>query len=153
MFNNLTNNIKNNYSQRGDLSVNSIGFTSKYHKKCCTNESCFSNNLDKTKTNCCVSKTIFTMPLYMADQIDRLLSFNQPHWDYNTIDPYELAAAGFYYTGIDDKVKCFICNGIIGEWNYTDNAWKEHAFWFPKCKFVLKEKGPVFVASIKKSWS
>lgn len=44
----------------------------------------------------------------------------------------ELAAAGFFFLGERDRVKCWYCNGGIQNWEYDDDPWIEHAKWFPK---------------------
>jgi len=89
----------------------------------------------------------------MVKESDRLVSFNKSCWMKFIVDPKALSAAGFFYLGVDDKVKCFSCGLIVGDWNFTDTPFDEHAFWSPECKFVLNEKGPMYVASVKKRWS
>jgi hypothetical protein len=39
----------------------------------------------------------------------------------------KLAEAGLYYEGLDDKVRCFWCDGAMEKWEEGDNAWIEHA--------------------------
>jgi hypothetical protein len=56
-----------------------------------------------------------------------------------------LVDAGFYYTGIDDKVSCFYCNGGLHQWSDNDNPWVEHARWFSHCPYVYVVKGYKFV--------
>ena len=48
----------------------------------------------------------------------------------------ELAKAGFYYTGMGDRVMCFSCKVLIKNWEPTDTAWGEHARWRSSCNFV-----------------
>ncbi|XP_013138184.1 PREDICTED: E3 ubiquitin-protein ligase XIAP [Papilio polytes] len=60
-------------------------------------------------------------------------------------DPKALAEAGFYYTGIDDQVRCFYCDGGLGKWEAGDAPWSEHAHWFPHCGYLLLAKGQEFV--------
>jgi baculoviral IAP repeat-containing protein 2/3 len=62
----------------------------------------------------------------------------------------ELAEAGLYYTGISDEVKCFHCDGGLREWEPNDNAWVEHAKWFPHCHHVILLKGKAFVKEVQK---
>jgi len=50
--------------------------------------------------------------------------------------PYELASAGFYYTGYSDKVKCFYCGGGLEAWEPQDSVLGEHKKWFGSCAFV-----------------
>ena len=48
----------------------------------------------------------------------------------------ELAKAGFYYTGMGDRVMCFSCKVILKNWEPRDTAWGEHARWRPSCNYV-----------------
>ena len=66
---------------------------------------------------------------------NRLNTFE--HWPKQMLpDKYALARSGFFYTGCGDKVKCFSCGQVIGDWERTDDAWKEHVKWGPRCEFV-----------------
>lgn len=59
--------------------------------------------------------------------------------------PEKLAGAGFYCEGFGDHVRCFSCDGGLRNWEPTDDAWTEHARWFPKCEYVNLVKGQKFV--------
>jgi len=59
--------------------------------------------------------------------------------------PEALAEAGFYYTGVGDKVKCFYCDGGLRDWEPDDEPWVQHARWFDKCDYVLTVKGAEYV--------
>ncbi|XP_047530918.1 baculoviral IAP repeat-containing protein 7-B-like isoform X1 [Vanessa atalanta] len=59
--------------------------------------------------------------------------------------PRTLADAGFFYTGIDDQVRCFYCDGGLGKWEAGDAPWSEHAHWFPHCGYVRLVRGQDFV--------
>ncbi|KAL6442673.1 hypothetical protein ACFW04_002645 [Cataglyphis niger] len=59
--------------------------------------------------------------------------------------PETLAAAGFYYQGYDDQVRCFHCDGGLHGWQPTDDVWIEHAYWFPNCGFVILMRGHKFI--------
>ncbi|EDL07361.1 mCG6733, isoform CRA_a, partial [Mus musculus] len=48
------------------------------------------------------------------------------------IQPEPLAAAGFFHTGQQDKVRCFFCYGGLQSWERGDDPWTEHARWFPR---------------------
>ncbi|XP_026749078.2 baculoviral IAP repeat-containing protein 7 [Galleria mellonella] len=63
--------------------------------------------------------------------------------------PMALAEAGFFYTGTDDQVRCFYCDGGLGKWEAGDAPWSEHAHWFPHCGYVLLLKGQDFVDSCR----
>ncbi|XP_064026702.1 baculoviral IAP repeat-containing protein 2 [Pogoniulus pusillus] len=47
-----------------------------------------------------------------------------------------LARAGFYYTGVQDKVKCFDCGLTLDNWQPGDNAMEKHKQLYPSCSFV-----------------
>lgn len=78
----------------------------------------------------------------------RLRSFT--NWPRGSIQsPETLATAGFYYQNTDDQVLCFQCNGGLRSWQREDDAWFEHARWFPKCEFVQLVKGPQYIAQVQ----
>jgi hypothetical protein len=53
------------------------------------------------------------------------------------INVYECAKWGFYYIGQDDKVQCFFCKGIVGQWELGDLPELEHRRHFRRCPLVL----------------
>lgn len=57
----------------------------------------------------------------------------------------EMAAAGLYYYGVSDQVKCFYCDGGLREWQEEDDPWVEHAGWFQECAYVRLVRGDEFV--------
>lgn len=61
------------------------------------------------------------------------------HWPYQLRDQIQsLCAAGFYYTGRGDSVRCVGCNGIeYNRWESGDVPWFEHKRLSPKCNFLL----------------
>ncbi|XP_076466319.1 E3 ubiquitin-protein ligase XIAP-like [Babylonia areolata] len=61
----------------------------------------------------------------------------------------EIAEAGLYYAGYADCCRCFYCGGGLKSWDPEDRPWVEHARWFPKCPFVLTNKGQVFVQAVE----
>lgn len=65
----------------------------------------------------------------------RLQSFN--NWTVAHVSPEALAAAGFYYVGPDDKVRCFCCSIEIGRWAVNDDPLVEHISWSSRCRFAL----------------
>ena len=85
-------------------------------------------------------------------QTDRLLSFRYwkpPHTFDNVTDtsitPHSLSEAGFFFEGPADNVRCFWCDGGLQDWDPHDNPWKEHASWYPGCRYVFLVKGPDFI--------
>uniref|UniRef100_A0A7N9D2X0 RING-type E3 ubiquitin transferase n=1 Tax=Macaca fascicularis TaxID=9541 RepID=A0A7N9D2X0_MACFA len=69
------------------------------------------------------------------------------------VPPELLAAAGFFHTGQQDKVRCFFCYGGLQSWKRGDDPWTEHAKWFPSCQFLLRSKGRDFVHSVQETHS
>uniref|UniRef100_F7H9H2 Baculoviral IAP repeat containing 2 n=1 Tax=Callithrix jacchus TaxID=9483 RepID=F7H9H2_CALJA len=47
-----------------------------------------------------------------------------------------LARAGFYYTGVNDKVKCFCCGLMLDNWKLGDNPIEKHKQLYPSCSFI-----------------
>lgn len=54
----------------------------------------------------------------------------------SAVDPARLAKSGFCYTGKDDEVVCFSCQGHIKDWQYGDIVQRKHVELFPNCDFV-----------------
>jgi baculoviral IAP repeat-containing protein 7/8 len=50
--------------------------------------------------------------------------------------PQELADAGFFYTGMADRVICFCCGLGLCKWEEEDQPWEEHVKHKPDCEFV-----------------
>jgi len=67
--------------------------------------------------------------------------------------PQDMATAGLYYLGTNDRVKCWYCNGGLQNWDRYDTPWFEHAKWFPQCEFLLQQKGPQYVKSVNYHFS
>jgi hypothetical protein len=83
---------------------------------------------------------------------DRLKSFRcwrpPPTFDNladTTITPETLSAAGFFFEGPADNVRCFWCDGGLQDWDPYDDPWKEHASWYPGCRYLFLVKGPDFI--------
>lgn len=66
--------------------------------------------------------------------------------------PEQLAAAGFYYAGIGDRVMCFVCNIILKDWVQDDDPWEQHALWKPDCSYVKLVKGDSYIANVIKTF-
>ncbi|NXV28168.1 BIR7B protein, partial [Rissa tridactyla] len=82
----------------------------------------------------------------MVTEEMRLSTFrNWPR--YTDMRPEQLARAGFFYTGQDDVVRCFYCDGGVRNWSFSDDPWREHAKWYPGCEFLLRSRGREFISS------
>lgn len=56
------------------------------------------------------------------------------NWPLSFMEPSRPAAAGFYYTGDGDKVKCFECQVEICQWAEGDNPMADHQRWSGRCR-------------------
>jgi baculoviral IAP repeat-containing protein 7/8 len=63
--------------------------------------------------------------------------------------PTILAEAGFYYTGVGDRVCCFYCGLGLKDWQEKDDPWKEHVVWNTTCNFTLMVKGNQIVQKMQ----
>lgn len=63
--------------------------------------------------------------------------------------PEKLSEAGFFYSGIDDQVKCYSCGGGLKDWEPGDDPWEQHALWLGSCKFLKLIKGEDFINMVK----
>ena len=69
----------------------------------------------------------------------RLASFASPKWPTDVPVPAdELARAGWYFTGVTDRVKCPWCHGCVYNWVQGDTALGEHKRHYPQCEFVTE---------------
>lgn len=51
--------------------------------------------------------------------------------------PEYLSAAGFYYTGFGDIVKCYKCHITLSNWQPNDDAIEEHTKFSPGCPLMI----------------
>ncbi|XP_060063243.1 baculoviral IAP repeat-containing protein 7-like [Ylistrum balloti] len=99
----------------------------------------------------CVS---FTKPKYPAYAVLSVREASYDAWPKHlTQTRKKMAEAGFVYTGHSDYTRCFFCGGGLRNWEPWDDPWGEHARWFPRCVYLLQNKGNDFVRSIKQSCS
>ena len=82
--------------------------------------------------------------------VDRRFATFSNRWPNNEgcPSPRKISDAGFFYIGPDQRVQCWYCGGIMECWNPGEEAWTEHAKYFPTCNFVLQRKGLDFVNHI-----
>ncbi len=53
----------------------------------------------------------------------------------------DLVRAGFFYTGANNILTCFYCNGSLNNWAKNDNPLIEHIRWFPHCAYAKQLGG------------
>lgn len=88
------------------------------------------------RTGQVVDETIYPVVPHMKREESRLQTFSS--WPLNVpVSPRDLAQAGLYYLGQNDRVQCFCCGGILADWDVGDSAWGEHNKHFPSCFFIL----------------
>jgi hypothetical protein len=69
-------------------------------------------------------------------EYNRLKSFDKcDHFD--EAMKKQLAKFGFYWTGVDDGVRCHFCNIRVVDWQPEDTAFEEHKKHSPRCPFIL----------------
>lgn len=64
---------------------------------------------------------------------ERLLSFKK--WN-GTVEPSELALAGFYYSGCHDITSCFYCGVEVYRWEACDIPINEHLKYSGNCSYA-----------------
>lgn len=70
-------------------------------------------------------------------EVNRLYTYRKD-WPAETpVAPEALAAAGLYYLGVGDCVRCAFCQGTLKQWEAGDDPSYEHKKFFPNCPFVL----------------
>ena len=62
-----------------------------------------------------------------------------------------LVRAGFFYSGTQDRVTCFYCNGSLQNWAPNDNPMIEHARWFRQCAYARQLCGSELYRKIQES--
>ncbi|XP_017784566.1 PREDICTED: putative inhibitor of apoptosis [Nicrophorus vespilloides] len=74
----------------------------------------------------------------MRSEENRLQSFK--NWPLSFIQPRELAANGFYYTQIQDVVRCAFCNLEISKWERGDIPKNDHMKYSPICPLLNNQE-------------
>ena len=75
----------------------------------------------------------------------RLASFMASSWPTTVpVSVEELARAGWYYTGVTDRVRCPWCHGCVYSWEAGDTGLGEHKRHFPNCTFVNEQIAKAF---------
>lgn len=64
---------------------------------------------------------------------NRLKTFE--NWPLRFISAENMAKAGFYYTGIHDRVSCYFCHEIFDVWTQDEDPYEEHVLRSPSCQF------------------
>ncbi|XP_053385331.1 E3 ubiquitin-protein ligase XIAP-like isoform X2 [Mercenaria mercenaria] len=72
----------------------------------------------------------------------RLSTFQTTKWLVNEKpDRGILADLGFFYTGREDLVRCYVCGIGLKDWVKNDDVLKEHVKHSPKCTYLMQRFG------------
>lgn len=90
----------------------------------------------RLRTGEVVDESTYPVVPHMRSEEARLKTFSS--WPSSApVSPRALAQAGLYYIMECDRVKCFCCGGMLGNWEAGDTAWGEHNKHYPHCFFIL----------------
>lgn len=85
---------------------------------------------------------------HLEIEANRLRTFKE--WPINLkMKPVELSDAGFFYTGMGDRVQCFSCGGGLKNWEDDDVAWEQHALWYPNCEYMKLIRGQKYIDAVQ----
>ncbi|CAF0743855.1 unnamed protein product [Adineta ricciae] len=87
----------------------------------------------------------------MAGIVRREESFSKRAWPEDAPNVDILVRAGFFYSGTENIVTCFYCNGSLHKWGPHDKPIIEHARWFPKCTYAKHICGEKLYDQIQES--
>lgn len=82
----------------------------------------------------------------------RLKSFKRWPKCYNKYQTEYLSEAGFFYTGLSDKIECFFCGVRLSNWNDSENPLEQHILWSPNCSFLKMTKGTSYIQQIREKF-
>ena len=68
----------------------------------------------------------------------RIGTFARREWHHSLPRPEELARAGLFYTGMEDRVRCFSCGVQLEEWG-EEEALARHCHVSPNCAFLRQD--------------
>ena len=85
---------------------------------------------------------------HMGKYKDRICSFKDAPYCLTTKIIRNFARAGFYFTGVNDHIRCFECKTTLLDINYDEDIHSQHAFWSPQCPYLLEKKNAYFVETV-----
>lgn len=88
---------------------------------------------------------------HLEIEANRLRTFKE--WPIQLkMKPIELSDAGFFYTGMGDRVQCYSCGGGVKDWEDDDVAWEQHALWYPNCDYMKLIKGQRYIEEVQANY-
>lgn len=85
----------------------------------------------------------------MATLAKREESFKDWPVGMDHIDTKTIASAGFFYTGLSDRVECYHCEQMVGDWLVEKDPWTAHVEKSPNCFHLKLVKGPEFIRAVE----
>ncbi|OTF76676.1 baculoviral IAP repeat-containing protein 3-like protein [Euroglyphus maynei] len=80
----------------------------------------------------------------------REMTFSHANWPKTgKPDKKSFIDAGFFFTGKEDRTRCFHCGGNLLNWKPEENPMEEHALFFPECPFIISIKGAAYLEFVK----
>ncbi|XP_033741612.1 baculoviral IAP repeat-containing protein 3-like isoform X2 [Pecten maximus] len=113
----------------------------------------YKNDVSDKKALATADTGNLSRPKYPAYAVLRVREASYDTWPKHLSQTKEeMAEAGFVFSGHADYTRCFFCGGGLRNWMPGDDAWIEHARWFPRCTYLLQSKGADYVRSIQGSY-
>ena len=75
----------------------------------------------------------------MVSEVERRRTFAADWPIENIVKANDCAKEGFYYTGVQDRVQCAFCGGIIRNWERGEVPSIQHRTFFNYCKMVTSK--------------
>ncbi|UYE99048.1 MAG: iap-3 [Betabaculovirus sp.] len=120
----------------------------KFAQGAIVNSKTFNNNAEEQQNKCGHNTLLPKKPIHQQyiNFTSRLQSFSK--WSC-VLSPEHLADAGFFYENTQNTTVCFWCDGRLNNWCSDDDAWNEHARWFPTCEYVAKINSEYYAEMMK----
>lgn len=90
--------------------------------------------------------------LKYASYDSRIRSFRKWPKCYTKYFTENLSEAGFFYTGISDKIECFLCGLHLCNWNDSDNPLDQLIIWSQNCPFLKMTKGTLYIQQTREKF-
>ncbi|XP_045180490.1 baculoviral IAP repeat-containing protein 7-B-like isoform X2 [Mercenaria mercenaria] len=104
---------------------------------------------DQTKESNSFLATVSRYPEYMRAE-KRLMTFQTPVWQrFEKPDLTVFVDLGFFFTGREDLVRCYMCGIGLKDWVRNDAVLQEHVKHSPKCTYLLQKFGKSEVERIQ----
>lgn len=62
-------------------------------------------------------------------------------WKLQFITPQQMARAGLFFTGVQDRVRCIYCSKVFDNWKLGDDPFLEHKRQSPSCLIFNESLG------------